>query len=98
MLFTIALNKRITSFCENFCENNKAISDAQFEFKKGKSTADALFILLNSVQHHFYENKRLYCVVVDFEKCIDTLYRNALLVKMYKLVVQGKLLRIISDM
>jgi hypothetical protein len=93
-LFTIILNKRITSFCEN----NNIISDAQFGFRKGKSTEDALFILLNIVQHYLNENKRLYCVFVDLKKCFDTIYRNALWMKLYNLGVQSKLLRIIRDM
>jgi hypothetical protein len=73
-VFTIILNKRITSFCEN----NNAISDAQFRFRNGKPTVDALFILLNIVQHFLNENKILYCVFGDLKKCFDTIYKNAL--------------------
>ena len=38
-LFTTILNNRITKFCED----HSVISDAQFGFKKGLSTSDAIF-------------------------------------------------------
>lgn len=76
------------------------ISDALIGFRKGKSTVDALFILLNIVQHYLNDNKRLYYIVYFFilKKCFDTIYRNALQIKLYKIGIQGKLLRIIRDM
>lgn len=93
-LFTSVLNKRIV----NFCETNNVISDAQFGFRKGRSTVDALFTLTNIVQNYLFNNKRLYCVYVDLCKCFDTIYRNALWMKLYKAGIQGKILRIIKDM
>ena len=79
-IFTIILNRRITSISE---ENN-LISDSQFGFRKGKSTVDALFVLLNVVHKFLNENKRLYCVFVDFKKAFDSVYRNALWLKLYR--------------
>ena len=40
-LFTSVLNNRISLWCEN----NSKISDAQFGFRKGRSTIDASFYL-----------------------------------------------------
>ena len=51
-LFTDVLNKRIAAFCDL----NNSISDAQFGFRKGKSTVDALVELW-----YLNKNKRLYC-------------------------------------
>jgi hypothetical protein len=65
------LNKRIRSISE---ENN-LISDSQFGFRKGKSTVDVLLVLLNVVQKFLNENKRLYCVFVDFKKAFDSVYK-----------------------
>ena len=93
-LFTAVLNKRIVTFCKD----NNVISDAQFGFQKGKSTVDAMFILTTLIQKYLNENKRLYCVFVDFKKAFDCVYRNALWLKLYKQGIQGKLLRIIRDM
>jgi hypothetical protein len=46
----------------------------------------------------FKQNKRLYVIVVDMITCFDSIYRNALWLKMYKIGFQGKMLRIIRDM
>jgi len=93
-LFTTILNKRI----ETFCNENTIISDAQFGFRKGYSTVDAIFILMSIVQNYLNENKRLYVIYVDMLKCFDSIYRNALWLKMFKSGIQGKLLRIVKDM
>lgn len=93
-LFTTILNDRITTFCDK----NNVISDAQFGFRKGRSTIDALYILSSIVQNYIFQKKRLYCVFIDLSKCFDTIYRNALWMKLFKSGIQGKILRIIKDM
>ena len=92
--FTSILNRRISSFCKE----NHTISDAQFELRKGQSTADALFVLTNIVQKFSNENKRLYCAFIDLKKCFDTIYRNGLWFKMHKYNIRGKILQIFRSM
>ena len=58
-LFTSILNKRITVLCDKF----NIISDAQFGFRKGRSTVDAVFVLMSVIQKFMFENKRLYVVL-----------------------------------
>ena len=55
-------------------------------------------MLSSIVQNYVNHNKRLYCVFVDFKKAFDSVYRNALWLKLYKQGIQGKLLRIVRDM
>ena len=93
-LFTTLLNKRI----EAFCKENDIISDAQFGFRKGRSTVDAIFVLMSIIQNYLCNNKRLYVVFVDMKKSFDSIYRNTLWLKLFKLGIRGKLLRIIRDM
>ena len=90
-IFTTVLNKRI----EHVCEQNNIISDAQFGFHKGRSTVDAIFILLSLVHNYLFENKRLYVIFVDMMKCFDSIYRNGMWLKLYKSGIQGKILRIL---
>jgi hypothetical protein len=59
---------------------------------------DALFIFLNLVQKYLNENKRLYCVFVDLKMAYDSINRNALWLKLYKLGIDGKIPRIIKYM
>ena len=71
------------------------VSDAQFGFKKGFSTHDAIYTLHSLIQNMLNINKRLYCAFVDLKKAFDSVYHNALCLKLYKLGINGKLLRII---
>ncbi|KAL4221122.1 hypothetical protein ACF0H5_019381 [Mactra antiquata] len=93
-LFTTVLNNRIV----DFCESNNTISDAQFGFRKNRSTVDASYILINLIQQYLNENKRLYCVFVDLKMAYDCIDRNALWLKLYKSGIDGKILRIVKDM
>ena len=47
-LFTCVLNQRISKWCE---ENN-TISDAQFGFRKGRSTEGAVFVLHTIIENY----------------------------------------------
>ena len=51
-LFTTVLNRRI----ESFCTDNNIISGAQFGFRKGRSTVDAI-LLMSLVQKYLNDNK-----------------------------------------
>jgi hypothetical protein len=42
--------------------------------------------------------KRFYAAFIDMKKCFDSVYRNALWLKIYKLEVNGKMLRIVRSM
>ena len=53
---------------------------------------------LSLIQAQINEGNRLYVVFVDLMKCFDTIYRNGLWLKLFKIGVQGKLLRIVRDM
>lgn len=93
-LFTTVINNRI----EKFCNEHNTISDAQFGFRKGRSTVDAIFVLMSLVEKYLNKNKRLYVIIVDMMKCFDSIDRNGLWLKMYNFGIRGKLLRIVRDM
>ena len=50
-LFTTVLCKRI----ELLCSQNDVISDAQFGFRKGRSTVDAIYTLMTVIHIQVYE-------------------------------------------
>ena len=56
-----------------FCSQNDVISDAQFGFRKGRSTVDAIYTLMTVIQKYMNNNKRLYVVFVDLMKCFNTI-------------------------
>ncbi|MEW8546452.1 MAG: reverse transcriptase family protein, partial [Candidatus Thiodiazotropha sp.] len=92
-LFTSILNKRLCTWAESYDK----LSDAQFGFRKNKSTVDAVFILQNIVQHILNGNNRLFCAFVDLRKAFDSIYRNGLWLKLYKSGITGRMLRIVRS-
>ena len=93
-IFTGILNKRLN----NWVDNNNIVSDAQFGFRRGRSTVDAIFVLNAIIQRILSKNERLACAFVDLRKAFDSIYRNALYFKLNRLGVNAKMLRIIRDM
>ena len=88
-LFTNNLNNRITQLCYR----HTIITDAQFGFRKGKYTVDAIFVLMSVIQKYIFEQKRLYVVLVvfvvfvDLMTCYGTITHNMLRFKLFKMGV-----------
>ena len=93
-IFTGVLNNRIA----NWIENNGILSDAQFGFRKNRSTTDAVFVLHSLIQYVLNRKTRLYCAFVDLKKAFDSVYRNGLWFKLYYIGLKGKILRVIRNM
>ena len=93
-IFTSVINKRLV----DWTESHNVISDAQFGFRKGRSTVDAIFVLNSIISEILNKNGRLFCAFIDYKKAFDSIYRNGLWYKLYRLGVNGKLLRIVRDM
>ena len=92
--FTGVLNQRLT----DWAENNDISSDSQFGFRRGRSTTDAVFVLHSVIQKVLSEKGRLYCAFVDLKKAFDSVFLNGLWYKLYKIGINGKMLKIIKDM
>ena len=73
-LFTSIINQRII----NWSTENDISTDAQYGFKAGHSTTDAIFILQNLVNIYIYNNRKMYCAFIDLKRAFDTVYRNGL--------------------
>ena len=93
-IFTGVLNQRLT----DWAENSNISSDSQFGFRRGRSTTDAVFVLHSVIQNVLSEKGRLYCAFVDLKKAFDSVYLNGLWYKLYKIGINGKMLKIIKDM
>ena len=93
-IFTSVINKRLNEWVEN----NNILSDAQFGFRRGRSTIDAIFVLNAIVDKILSERKKLYCTFVDMKRAFDSVYLNGLWLKLFKAGVDGKMLRIVKDM
>ena len=91
-LFTVFLNKKVNNLSEKYND----VSGAQFEFKKVFFTVDAIYSFHSLVQNMLNNNTQpLFCAFVDLKKAFDPVYHNALRLNLYKMEINGKMLRII---
>ena len=52
------------------------LTDAQFGFRGGLSTVDAIFALQAIIKRSLDSKNRLYCCFVDFKKAFDSIDRT----------------------
>jgi hypothetical protein len=83
------LTSILTSKVEKWFDDNNMSSDAQFGFRKGLRTVDAIFVLHNLVQH-ITDFRALLSIL---KKAFDSVYRNALWYKLFKMGLDGKILK-----
>jgi hypothetical protein len=81
-LFTLLLNNRLTSWCDE----RGIISYNQIGFRKGFRTSDHVFTLKTLIDDSFKNKQKLYTCFVDFKKAYDTVWRKGLF---YKLLLNG---------
>ena len=93
-LFTSILNKRLLSWSDL----NSVVTDAQFGFKPGSGTRDAIFVLHSLISKTLREKKRLYCCFVDYRKAFDSIQHNKMWYKLMKYGINGKLFNVIKSM
>ena len=93
-LFTSVLNRRLLKWCEA----NNCLTDAQFGFRPGHSTCDAIFALQSLISEYLCKKKKLYCCFVDYQKAFDSVDHLQLWRRLVKLGITGKLLNVIKSM
>ena len=71
------------------------ISENQFGFAAGKSTTDAIFILIQFKQKCTEKKKRLHHIFVDLEKAFDRVPHSVLVWALRRQLVREKLLRLL---
>ena len=94
-LFTSILNKRLL----DWDKEHSIITDAQFGFRPGFSTIDAIFALHTIIKSNLKRRGgRLYCCFVDYKKAFDLIDRSKLWCKLIKQGVEGKMLNVIKSL
>ena len=92
-LFTTILNKRLLKWGAA----NDVLTDAQFGFRPGFGTIDAIFALEALICSTLSKGKRLYCCFVDYKRAFDTVDRTLLWTKLSYLGIRGKLLNVLRS-
>ena len=93
-LFTSILNARLLKWDKKY----NIITDAQFGFKAGLGTTDAIFVLQSLINRTLKNRKRLYCCFIDYKKAFDLIDRGKLWIKLLRQGVDGKMLKIIKSL
>ena len=90
-MFTYLLNQRLGQWCEN----NNILSEAQFAYKAGYGTTDAIFVLRMLLDMN---RSGIHLAFIDFSKAFDNVNRNVLYAKLISHGISSKFLKIIESM
>ena len=95
-LFCSVLHNRLVKFVDD----NSIIPSNQIGFRKGSRTSDHILVLKTLIDKYIHRASKsyLYVCFVDFSAAFDTVWRNALLYKLFKIGIRGNFLHIIQDM
>ncbi|VDI24480.1 Hypothetical predicted protein [Mytilus galloprovincialis] len=70
----------------------------QHGFQKGLGCLTASFCLLETIYHNIEQNSKVFVAFLDSRKAFDTVWRKALMFKLFNLGVKGKAWSLINDM
>ena len=79
-------------------EREGLLGENQFGFRKGRSTTDALFVLLTMVQKCKLKSSKLTMSFLDIQKAYDRVWRKGLYYKMECMGLGGRTLEIIKSL
>ena len=93
-LFTRVINNRLNSWAEQY----GILIEAQYGFRKGRSTTDCIYVLQNIISDYVQRGKKLYALFVDYSKAFDYIVRDNLWFKLLHCGIHGRTLNIITSM
>ena len=93
-LFTRIMNNRLDQWAEMY----NVYIEAQYGFRKGRSTTDCIFVLHSVINSYVENGKKLYAFFVDYSKAFDYVVRENLWYKLIKIGIYGKVFNIITAM
>ena len=93
-LFTFMLNRRINEWAEEF----NILTQAQFAYKPGYSTTDAIFVLHAVLSSSLESFNGACCGFIDFTKAFDKINRDILFKRLKQFHISAKLLNMIKNM
>ena len=90
-IFTYLLNRKLV----HWCDDNKILSEAQFAYKPGYGTVDAVFVLKCEFDSH---KSGAHNAFIDYTKTFDLIVRASLYNKLLNDGINCKFLKIIMNM
>ena len=93
-IFNTIMNNRLIKFFDK----HNIITDNQIGFKKKARTSDHIFIV-NTIFRKLTKSKEdLYLCFVDFKKAYDSVWQEALMLKLLRSGIRGKFQQVIKNM
>ena len=71
-------------------ESNNLLSSNQNGFRPGRSTANGLVHLIDSIQKGFHTNSHTMAVFLDLKNAFDKVNKSALLIKIHRIGIRGR--------
>lgn len=93
-LFAKLMASRLT----NFLTGNNILSEYQIGFRPSCRTSDHVFVLKSIIDHMKKNRKKVFACFIDFRKAFDSVWRDGLLLKLYKCGLGRKFCRLIGNM
>jgi exonuclease III len=96
-LFCQIVNERLVTHLEE----KKVLANNQIGFRKGYSTRDHIFVIKTLVDKYIKSKSkcnRIYACFVDFKKAFDSVWHDALLLKLQQCGISGSVYKVIKDM
>lgn len=91
-------NKIISNRLIRFVEDNHLLHEGQNAFRPGRCTDDHVYTLSQVVKGRQRAGKPTYAFYLDLKKAYGTVWRDALMYKLWQKGVQGKMWRYIANM
>ena len=84
---------------DKFITDHNLVPNEQIGFQAGSRTSDHIFTLATLIIKYTLKNGgKLYTCFVDFKSAFDTVWRDALFFKLYKMNIGGNFMSLIRDM
>ena len=80
-----------------YIESNEILSPYQNGFRPGRSTADSLVHLIDSIQRGFQTKQITLTLFLDLKAAFDKVNHSALLIKLHKIGIKGRLAKFIIN-
>ena len=93
-VFNTIMNNRLN----NFLIEKNIIDKSQIGFKKKARTSDHIFVMNTILQKYSRCKQKLYLCFVDFKKAFDSVWHDALMLKLLENGVCGNFFKVIKNM
>ena len=93
-VFNIVMNDRLLKYLEE----GDIISKTQIGFKKKARTSDHIFVINTIFRKFCNGNKNVFLCFIDFQKAYDSVWQEALMLKLLRIGVKGNFFGVIRNM